>query len=587
MSDTIVVRGAREHNLRNVDLDIRATALIVFTGLSGSGKSSLAFDTIYAEGQRRYVESLSAYARQFLGQMDKPDVDYIEGLSPAISIDQKSAVAQPAVDGRHHHRDLRLPAVALRAHRRPALPRTAASAITRQTPQQIVDRVLSCPTAPASRCWRRSCAVARASTASSSRSWPAGLHAGPGRRRGRRASTRSSCSTVRASTTIEVVVDRLVRRAGIERRLTDSLETALRLADGSPRSRSSRDEGEPSPRARCSPSSSRARMRAVVRGARAAQLLVQLSLRRVPDAATAWAPSSRSTPSSSSPTTTLSIAKGAIAPWSAVRGEYFDRMLAAVGDELRVPTSTAVEEARKAAAEDRALRPGRRAGRRPLQEPLRAAALVRDALRGRRPVGRAPPHRVRSRSGAREDRGVHARACRVPRAAARGCEPESSRSPSAARKSPRSASCRSRDALGSSTARADRARPAIAERVFKEIVERLRFLLDVGLDYLTLDRARGHAGRRRGAAHPARDADRQRADGRAVHPRRAVDRSAPARQPPPDRDAGAAARPRQHRDRRRARRGDDPGGRPRRRHRPRRGRARRRGDRRRARSRTC
>ena len=94
-SNTIVIRGAREHNLDDVSLDLPRDRLIVFTGLSGSGKSSLAFDTIYAEGQRRYVESLSAYARQFLGQMDKPDVDVIEGLSPAISIDQKSASRNP------------------------------------------------------------------------------------------------------------------------------------------------------------------------------------------------------------------------------------------------------------------------------------------------------------------------------------------------------------------------------------------------------------------------------------------------------------------------------------------------------------
>ena len=89
MADRLLIQGAREHNLQDVDLDLPRDKLIVFTGLSGSGKSSLAFDTIYAEGQRRYVESLSAYARQFLGQMDKPDVDFIEGLSPAISIDQK------------------------------------------------------------------------------------------------------------------------------------------------------------------------------------------------------------------------------------------------------------------------------------------------------------------------------------------------------------------------------------------------------------------------------------------------------------------------------------------------------------------
>ena len=90
MTDSLIVRGAREHNLKGVDLDLPRNKMIVFTGLSGSGKSSLAFDTIFAEGQRRYVESLSSYARQFLGQMDKPDVDFIEGLSPAVSIDQKS-----------------------------------------------------------------------------------------------------------------------------------------------------------------------------------------------------------------------------------------------------------------------------------------------------------------------------------------------------------------------------------------------------------------------------------------------------------------------------------------------------------------
>src|SRR5256712_2492456 len=96
MSDEkLIVRGAREHNLKNVSVELPRERLIVFTGISGSGKSSLAFDTIYAEGQRRYVESLSAYARQFLGQMDKPDVDFIEGLSPAISIDQKSASRSP------------------------------------------------------------------------------------------------------------------------------------------------------------------------------------------------------------------------------------------------------------------------------------------------------------------------------------------------------------------------------------------------------------------------------------------------------------------------------------------------------------
>src|SRR3954470_13363996 len=95
MQNSIVIRGAREHNLKNIDVEIPRDKLVVITGLSGSGKSSLAFDTLYAEGQRRYVESLSAYARQFLGLMEKPDVDQIDGLSPAISIDQKSSSRNP------------------------------------------------------------------------------------------------------------------------------------------------------------------------------------------------------------------------------------------------------------------------------------------------------------------------------------------------------------------------------------------------------------------------------------------------------------------------------------------------------------
>ena len=117
MADRLIVRGAREHNLRGVDLDIPRDSLVVFTGLSGSGKSSLAFDTIFAEGQRRYVESLSAYARQFLGQMDKPDVDFIEGLSPGGVDRPEVHQPQPALHGRHDHRGLRLPAPPLRPRR--------------------------------------------------------------------------------------------------------------------------------------------------------------------------------------------------------------------------------------------------------------------------------------------------------------------------------------------------------------------------------------------------------------------------------------------------------------------------------------
>ena len=165
---TIHVRGAREHNLKNVDLEIPRDALIVFTGLSGSGKSSLAFDTIYAEGQRRYVESLSAYARQFLEMMQKPDVDHIDGLSPAISIEQKTTSRNPrstvgTVTEIYDYLRLLFARVGV-----PYSPATGLP-IESQTVTQMVDRVLACRRGRASTCWRRSCAGARASTA---RSWP-------------------------------------------------------------------------------------------------------------------------------------------------------------------------------------------------------------------------------------------------------------------------------------------------------------------------------------------------------------------------------------------------------------------------------
>jgi len=141
VSDRLVVRGAREHNLKDVSLDLPRDALIVFTGLSGSGKSSLAFDTIFAEGQRRYVESLSAYARQFLGQLDKPDVDFIEGLSPAVSIDQKSTSRNPrsTVGTITEVYDYLRLLFARIGH--PHCP-SCGRMISRQSPQQIVDRIL-------------------------------------------------------------------------------------------------------------------------------------------------------------------------------------------------------------------------------------------------------------------------------------------------------------------------------------------------------------------------------------------------------------------------------------------------------------
>ena len=229
--DRLVVRGAREHNLKNVSIDLPRNALIVFTGLSGSGKSSLAFDTIFAEGQRRYVESLSAYARQFLGQMDKPDVDFIEGLSPAVSIDQKSTNRNPrSTVGTITEVYDYLRLLFARAGR-PHCP-SCGKAIAKQTPQNIVDQILAMPIetkflvlAP----------VVRA-------------------RKGEfldlfKDFTTQGFSRVRVDGTvypiaeipklkkqekhtIEVVVDRLTVKAESKTRLTDSIETALRLASG-------------------------------------------------------------------------------------------------------------------------------------------------------------------------------------------------------------------------------------------------------------------------------------------------------------------------------------------------------------------
>ncbi|WP_018179780.1 excinuclease ABC subunit UvrA [Jongsikchunia kroppenstedtii] len=231
MADRLIVRGAREHNLRGIDIDIPRDALIVFTGLSGSGKSSLAFDTIFAEGQRRYVESLSAYARQFLGQMDKPDVDFIEGLSPAVSIDQKSTNRNPrstvgTITEVYDY--LRL----LYARAGIAHCPTCGERIAKQTPQQIVDRVLELDEglrfqvlAPVVRTRKGEFVDLFASlqTQGYSRARIDGIVyslADPPKLK------------KQEKHDIEVVVDRLAVKASSKQRLTDSVETALGLADG-------------------------------------------------------------------------------------------------------------------------------------------------------------------------------------------------------------------------------------------------------------------------------------------------------------------------------------------------------------------
>ncbi len=231
MADRLIIKGAREHNLRSIDLELPRDALIVFTGLSGSGKSSLAFDTIFAEGQRRYVESLSAYARQFLGQMDKPDVDFIEGLSPAVSIDQKSTNRNPrstvgTITEVYDY--LRL------LYARAGTPHcpVCGEHIARQTPQQIVDQVLAMAEgtkfqvlAPVVRTRKGEFVdlFDKLNTQGYSRVRVDGVV---------HPLTEPPKLKKQEKHDIEVVVDRLTVKTSAKQRLTDSVETALGLADG-------------------------------------------------------------------------------------------------------------------------------------------------------------------------------------------------------------------------------------------------------------------------------------------------------------------------------------------------------------------
>ncbi|MDA8226984.1 MAG: excinuclease ABC subunit UvrA [Desulfitobacterium hafniense] len=229
--DKIIVKGARVHNLKNIDVEIPRDKLVVVTGLSGSGKSSLAFDTIYAEGQRRYVESLSAYARQFLGQMDKPDVDYIEGLSPAISIDQKTTSRNPrstvgTVTEVYDYLRLLFARIG-----KPHCPQCG-RAITQQAVEQMVDQLLTYPErtkmqilAPLVRGRKgehqkvlediRKQGYVRVRVDGDVREATDDIHLEKNKKH-----------------TIEVVIDRVVIKEGVEQRLADSLETALKLAEG-------------------------------------------------------------------------------------------------------------------------------------------------------------------------------------------------------------------------------------------------------------------------------------------------------------------------------------------------------------------
>ena len=417
VNERLVVQGAREHNLRNVDLDLPRDKLIVFTGLSGSGKSSLAFDTIFAEGQRRYVESLSAYARQFLGQMDKPDVDFIEGLSPAVSIDQKSTNRNPrstvgTITEVYDY--LRL----LFARAGTQYCPVCGERVTAQTPQQIVDRLLELPEGTR---YQVLAPVVRGRKGEYADLFKELQAKGFARARvdGEVVQlTEPPTLEKKLKHDIEVVIDRLVAREGVAapaHRLGRDRARPGRRAAG--RRAGRRRHRRPQPRA----SVLRAprvpeRPRAHPRRDRAAHVLVQRPVRRLPRVHRHRL-----------------AARGGPRPGRPRRGPVAGRRRGrpVVADLQRVLRPRA-ERARRghglldvgAVARAAAARQGRRAarpeprGEGPLQEPLGSRAAVLDRVRGRHHLPRAPAQRDRLGLEQGEVRGLHARGP-VPRV--RGC----------------------------------------------------------------------------------------------------------------------------------------------------------------------
>jgi excinuclease ABC subunit A len=489
----IVVRGAREHNLKNVNVELPRNKLVVFTGLSGSGKSSLAFDTIYAEGQRRYVESLSSYARQFLGQMDKPDVDVIEGLSPAISIDQKSAGRNPrstvgTITEVYDY--LRLLYARIGIQHCP----NDGTRLQRQTPQQIVDRILDMEMglrfqvlAPVVRGRKGEYDTLLEDLS------------GQGYVRARidgetvdidEFLKRDERLAKYENHKIEIVVDRLVLKEGIERRLTDSLETALALADGVA-------EIEVVPRA----------------GEGSADTLTFSQHLACPTCGTSYdepAPRNFSfnspygacescdglgttfevDPELIIPDVELSIADGAIAPWRSAHTQYFTRMLESVAEvndiDLHAPWEDLTAKQQKVVLN---------------------GVTGKLTVRYKNRYGRARQYATeyegvipwikRRHEGSDSDWSREQYEGYMREVACRAC--------GGARLRPATLAVTVNDlniaevsnmSIGESAKflaaleLSERER-LIAERVTKEINNRLGFLLDVGLDYLTMSRSAG------------------------------------------------------------------------------------------------
>ena len=484
-TDSLVIHGAREHNLRNITLELPRDQLIVFTGLSGSGKSSLAFDTIYAEGQRRYVESLSAYARQFLGQMEKPDVDFIEGLSPAISIDQKSTSKNPrsTVGTITEIYDYLRVLFARIGH--PHCPKCGRP-IGRQTPEQIVDQVMQLPEgtrfqvlAPVIR--GRKGEYEKLLGDLARRGFPRARIDGE---------VRDLSEPIRLDRyykhTIEVVVDRLVARPDIRRRVADSIETALQLTEGMAAVAVQTPDGKDdvqtfSQNLACtfdgiSFDELQPRNFSFNSPYGACPTCDGLGIRLEVDAELVV------------PDPDLSIDQGAIAPWAGTRLEYWYRVLESVAESHGFATTTPWKKLGKKARdivlygsdEEIHVRYKNRYGR--TRSYWTTYDGVIPAVDRRYAETDSDSQRERLEQFMRE---IPCRACGGAR-----LRPESLAVTVGGVNIARLTALSIRDTLGffDEVELSERER-MIAERLVKEIRSRLGFLVDVGLDYLTLARA--------------------------------------------------------------------------------------------------
>jgi excinuclease ABC subunit A len=493
--DKLIVRGAKEHNLKNVSIELPRDKLIVFTGLSGSGKSSLAFDTIYAEGQRRYVESLSAYARQFLGQMDKPDVDFIEGLSPAISIDQKSASRNPrstvgTITEIYDYLRLLYARVGVMHCINDG------TVVQRQTPQQIVDRILKFDEGTR---FQVLAPVVRGRKGTYETLFQDLSQQGFVRVRVD-GETKELADLVRDGAKlaryeqhdVDVVVDRLVSRPGIERRLTDSLETALKLADGVAELQMVPRDGEPSddetmvfsqhlacPQCGTSYGELAPRSFSFNSPYGACEFCAGLGTRFEVD------------PDLVVPDGDLSLDDGAIAPWAGARGEYFRRVLQSVAEEYGFKTSTPWDKLKK--SEQKAL--------------LYGSGKTEIHVQYRNRYGRARSyythyegvvpylqrrHQEAESEHQREQSEGYMREVECPDCGGARLKPETLSVTVAGKNINDICSLSIRNAAEALAELELNDREAfIAERVIKEINARMQFLLDVGLDYLTLNRSAG------------------------------------------------------------------------------------------------